>query len=197
MTATMTQVLAKTTAITKVIQNKLIEFFLNPTKSSANNATNKSASPLLHALFGSAISTARIHTPSLLLLYIHDDPAIMKASIAQNLLPFSVQNDPANQTSKLIVKYSKISLHLREDCGTFCEGEWVQHRRFDKPNGIINHNCLFGFGFVSHISLTSLVGSIGSICLSGIISISGLSCLIVFDGFGSLALSASAASLAS
>jgi hypothetical protein len=141
--------------------------------------------------------TARIHTPSLLLLYVHDNPAIMTASIAQNLLPFFVQNDPANQTLKLIVKYSKISLHFREDCGTFCEGEWLQHWRFDKPNGIIGHNCLFGFGFAGYISLTSLVGSIGCICLSSIISISGLSCLIGFDGFGSLALSASAASLAS
>jgi hypothetical protein len=41
MTATMTQVLAKTTAITKAIENKLVECFLHPTKSSANNATNK------------------------------------------------------------------------------------------------------------------------------------------------------------
>jgi hypothetical protein len=121
----------------------------------------------------------------------------MTASIAQNLLPFSFQNNPANQTLKLIVKYSKISLHFREDCGTFCEGEWVQHWQFDEPNVIIGHNCLFGFGFVGHISLTNLIGSIGCICLSGIISISGLSCLIGFNGFGSLALSASVASLAS
>jgi hypothetical protein len=75
-TATMTQVLAKTTAITKVIQNKLDECFLHPAKTSASNATNKSESILLHALFGSAITTARIHTPSHLLLYIHDNPAI-------------------------------------------------------------------------------------------------------------------------
>jgi hypothetical protein len=51
MTATMTQVLAKTNAITEAIQNKLVECFLHPVKSSANNATNKSESPLLHALF--------------------------------------------------------------------------------------------------------------------------------------------------
>ena len=28
---------------------------------------------------------------------------------------------------KLIVIYSKRSLHFREDCGIFCEGEWRQH----------------------------------------------------------------------
>ncbi len=127
MTATMTQVPAITTAIIKVTI-KLVECFLHPTKTGANNATNKSESPLLHALFGSAITTARIHTPSLLLFYIHDNPAIMTALNAQNLLLFFVQNDPASQASKLIVKYSKTSLHFREDCGAFCEGEWVQHR---------------------------------------------------------------------
>ncbi len=30
------------------------------------------------------------------------------------------------QTSKLIVIYSKKSLHFREDCGMFCEGEWEE-----------------------------------------------------------------------
>jgi hypothetical protein len=69
-TATMTQVLAKTTAITKVIM------LFASVKTGANNATNKSESLLLHALFGSAITTARIHTPSHLLLYVHDNPAI-------------------------------------------------------------------------------------------------------------------------
>jgi hypothetical protein len=47
---------------------KLVKCFLHPTKTGANNAANKSESLLLHALFGSAITTARIHTPSLLLL---------------------------------------------------------------------------------------------------------------------------------
>jgi hypothetical protein len=71
--------------------------------------------------------TARIHTPSLLLLYVHDNLAIMTALNAQNILLFFVQNDPAIQASKSIVKYSKTSLHFCKDCGTFCEGEWVQH----------------------------------------------------------------------
>jgi hypothetical protein len=43
---------------------------------------------LFHALFGSAITTARIHTPSLLLVYVHDNPAIMTALNSQNLLLF-------------------------------------------------------------------------------------------------------------
>jgi hypothetical protein len=32
------------------------------------------------------------------------------------------------QTSKLIVMYSKTSLHFRKDCSIFCEGEWEQQR---------------------------------------------------------------------
>jgi hypothetical protein len=32
------------------------------------------------------------------------------------------------QTSKLIVMYSKTSLHFCKDCGIFCEGEWKQQR---------------------------------------------------------------------
>jgi hypothetical protein len=82
--------LQKTTAITKAIQNKLDECFLHPSRSSANNATNKKEILLLHAHFGSAITTAKIHTPSLLLLYVHDNPAIMTAFNAQNLLLFFI-----------------------------------------------------------------------------------------------------------
>jgi hypothetical protein len=85
MTATTTRFLAIITAIAKATI-KLVECFLHPTKTGANNATDKSESPLLYALFGSAITTERIHTPSLLLLYVHDDPAIMTALNAQNLL---------------------------------------------------------------------------------------------------------------
>jgi hypothetical protein len=54
-TATMTQVLAISTAISKATI-KLDECFLHPAKTGANNATNKSESLLLHALFGSAIT---------------------------------------------------------------------------------------------------------------------------------------------
>ncbi len=91
--ATMTQVSTITTAITKATI-KLDKCFLHPAKTGANNATNKSENLLLRALFGSAITTSRIHTPSLLLLYVHDDPAIMTALYTQTLLLFFVQNDP-------------------------------------------------------------------------------------------------------
>jgi hypothetical protein len=89
LTAIATQVPTITTTITKVTI-KFDECFLNPAKTGANNATNKSESLLLRALFGSAITTARIHTQSLLLLYAHDNPAIMTALNAQNLLLFFV-----------------------------------------------------------------------------------------------------------
>jgi hypothetical protein len=91
-TATMTQVPAITTAITKATI-KLVKCFLHPAKTGANNTTNISESLLLHALFGSAIITTRIHTPSLLLLYIHDNPANMTVLNTQNLLLFFVQNN--------------------------------------------------------------------------------------------------------
>jgi hypothetical protein len=74
-----------------------------PPKTTANNATIKCKSLLLLAHFGSAITTARIHTPSLLLLYVHDDPAIMTALNAQNLLLFFVQNNPAVTISSLLL----------------------------------------------------------------------------------------------
>ena len=107
MTATMTQVLAKTTAIMKAIQNKLVKCFLHPAKSSANNPTNKSESPLLHALFGSAILTARIHTPSLLLPLCQDNSASTMATHAYLLLP-SIQDDSAI----MLVTHASYSLQL-------------------------------------------------------------------------------------
>ncbi len=72
MTATMTQVLAIATAITKAIQNKLGKCFLHPAKSGANNATIISESLLLHAKIGSAITTA-LNAQNLLLLSVQDD----------------------------------------------------------------------------------------------------------------------------
>jgi hypothetical protein len=71
---------------------------------------------------------SEILVSSLLLRYNHDDPAIMTALNAQNLLLFFIQKDPASQASKLIVKYSKTSLYFRKDCGIFCEGERKQQR---------------------------------------------------------------------
>ena len=74
-TATMTQVPAKTTAISKATI-KLVECFLHPAKTGANNATVKSESLLLHAQIGSAI-TAALNAQNLLLLSVQGDLAIM------------------------------------------------------------------------------------------------------------------------
>jgi hypothetical protein len=68
------------------------------------------------------------------------------------------------QTSKLIVMYSKTSLHFREDCGIFCEGEWEQQRQLNKHNGLV--------GFLGHNGLTGLIGLIGLI--TGLIVLVGL-----------------------
>jgi hypothetical protein len=174
MTAAMTQVPAITTAIAKATIN--VKCFLHPAKTGANNATNKSESPLLHALFGSAITTARIHTPSLQLLYVHDDPAIMKGLNAQNLLLFFCSNDPANQASKLVVKYSKIFLHFHKDWGKFCEGEWVQHRQLDEHNGLV------GLSLIGHFGLARLTGFVGLIGLVNFISLNVLIDLVGFIG---------------
>jgi hypothetical protein len=57
MTATMTQVPAMTTAISKATI-KLVECFLHPAKTGANNATVKSESLLPRAQIGSAITAA-------------------------------------------------------------------------------------------------------------------------------------------
>ncbi len=65
MTATITQVSAITAAITKVTLLRLDKCFLHLAKTSANNATIKSESLLLHARLGSAIITARIHAQKL------------------------------------------------------------------------------------------------------------------------------------
>ncbi len=55
---------------------------LHPAKTSANTMTIKSESLLLHAWFGSAITTARIHAQNLLLPYIQEGSAIMIATNA-------------------------------------------------------------------------------------------------------------------
>jgi hypothetical protein len=75
----------------------------------------------------------------------------------------------------LIVKYSKTSLHFREDCGTFCEGKWVQHRQLDEHNNLvglslIGHSGLAKLtGFDSLIGLVNiLIGLVGVICQNGL-----------------------------
>ncbi len=80
--ATMIQVPEITTAVTKAKPLKLDVCFLHSVKTGANNATIKSESLLLHAQFGSAISTTRIHVQNLLLLSVQDNSAIMMATHA-------------------------------------------------------------------------------------------------------------------
>jgi hypothetical protein len=93
--------------------------------------------------------------------------------------------------SKLIIIYSKTSLHLRKDCGIFCEGEWEQQQHID------GHTNLVGVGLIVRISLVScmefighdgLIGCIGRNDLGGIslISIVGLICFIGLIGLDSL-----------
>jgi hypothetical protein len=48
------------------------------------------------------------------------------------------------QTFKLIVMYSKTSLHFCENCGIFCEGEREQQRQLDKLT------CLVGFSRIGN-----------------------------------------------
>jgi hypothetical protein len=90
--ATMTQVPAITTATTKAKLLKLDEWFLHPAKSSANNATIKSESLLLHDQFSSAILTTRIHAQNLLLLPVRDNSAIMIATNASSSLQLIVES---------------------------------------------------------------------------------------------------------
>jgi hypothetical protein len=101
------------------------------------------------------------------------------------------------QTSKLIVIYSKKSLHFREDCGMFWEGEWeeqsqqpkhdlVDHYRVIGRADLINRISIVGqdnlvghpdFGLVGHTGLgldgISLVG-LGFIGVNGLISVVSL-----------------------
>jgi hypothetical protein len=123
---------------------KLVECFLHTAKTGANNATIKSESLLLHAQIGSLIAMALN---------------------AQNLFLFFIQNNPANQALKLMIKYFKTSLHFRKDCGIFCEGEQEQQWQLDKHNGLV------GFSLISHSGLTRLTGFDG---LSGLVNFIGL-----------------------
>jgi hypothetical protein len=59
----------------------------------------------------------------------------------------------------LIVQYSKSFLYFCEDCGAFCEGEWVQHRQLDEHNGLV------GLSLIGHSSLARLNGFDGLISL--------------------------------
>jgi hypothetical protein len=96
------------------------------------------------------------------------------------------------QTSKLIVIYSKTSLHFREDCGIFCEREWGQQRQLDGHTnlvgvGLIVHintvSCMefIGLdGLIGHIGHNDLIGLVGFVGLVGIVSLIGCIGLVGF-----------------
>ena len=67
------------------------------------------------------------------------------------------------QTSKLIVIYSKKSLHFREDCGMFCEGEWEEQSQQPK------HDLVDHYGVIGRADLINRISLVGSISLSGFI----------------------------
>jgi hypothetical protein len=98
-------------------------------------------------------------------------------------------------TSKLIVIYSKKSLHFREDCEMFCEGEWEEQSqqpkhdlidhygvigradlidliKFDGYNGLVKCNGLVDFiGVVGFVGLNRLVGIVGLSFLDDLIGL--------------------------
>ncbi len=88
----MTKVPAIKTAITKATLLKLDKCFLHLAKTTANNSAVKSDSLLLHAQFGSAILTARIHAQNLLLPSVQDNSAIMTVTHAGYSLQLIVKS---------------------------------------------------------------------------------------------------------
>jgi hypothetical protein len=70
--------------------------------------------------------------------------------------------------SFMLIDVSKTSLHFREDCGMFCEGEWEQKRRFNGHTGIV------GLGLIGHPDLARLTGLVGFIGLIDFIGLIGL-----------------------
>jgi hypothetical protein len=115
---------------------------------------------------------------SLLLFCVKDAPAIMMVTHADYSLQLIVESlftgakqvasaTIPNESFKLI-DVSKTSLHFREDCGMFCEGEWEQKRRFNGHTGIV------GLGLISHPDLARLTGLVGFIGLINFIGLIGL-----------------------
>jgi len=121
----------------------------------------------------------------------------------------------------LIVEYSKISHHFREDCGIFCEGVkcqinngnviiklnglighikliklicLVEHNGLIRLNdlvGCISHNGLVGLVGLVHFIGLGLVGLIGCIRHNGLIGLVSLISLVGLGDFGIISSSAS------
>jgi hypothetical protein len=149
-TATMTQVPTITTAITKVTLLELDKCFLHPVKSSTNNATIKSESLLLHARFGSAITSVRIHAQNLLLPCIQDDSAVMIVTHAgyslqlivesfsmgaKQVAPATIHNHSFKLIDALASEGALFAPCIFEDAFTYTnklnhEGAWAQATSF-------------------------------------------------------------------
>ena len=88
--------------------------------------------------------------------------------------------------SKLVVIYSKRSLHFREDCGIFCEGEWEQQRHLNGHTGLVNFIgfiCFVNFiGRVGLVDIVCFIHLINSIGLIGLVDLVGFICLVNFIG---------------
>ena len=88
----------------------------------------------------------------------------------------------------LIVIYFKRSLHFREVCGIFCEGEWEQQRHLNRHTGLVNFIGLVGLiGFIDFVNFIGVVRLVGLNLLNGLIRIVGLSCLNDLIGLVSFA----------
>ena len=95
----------------------------------------------------------------------------------------SVIRSSTNIIRKLIVIYSKRSLHFREDCGIFCEGEWEQQWHLNGHTGLVDFIGLVGF-----VNFIGLVDFIGLVRLNGLVGIVSLSCLDNLIGLNYLGL---------
>ena len=93
------------------------------------------------------------------------------------------------QTSKLIVIYSKKSLHFREDCGMFCEGEWEEQSQQPKHYLVDHYRVIGRANLIDRISLVGSIGFSGISGLAGQISLVSLSSFIGHVSFIDLGVS--------
>jgi hypothetical protein len=93
------------------------------------------------------------------------------------------------QTSKLIVIYSKKSLHFREDCGMFCEGEWEEQSQQPKHDLVDHYRVIGRANLIDRISLVGSIGFSGISGLAGQISLVSLSSFIGHVSFIDLGVS--------
>ena len=70
-----------------------------------------------------------------------------------------------------MIVISKISLHFREDCGIFCEGEW-EHAQ--SVGFIVGFLTLVNCWVIGLIGLIDIIGLVGQIFLVSFINLIGL-----------------------